>query len=188
MRIGVDFDDTLADFSTLLVRSVRERFGLDLLALHAEGKPGRQAAGDAAWDALIEEMLTTDMTLEMAPKADCIDVTQRLAERHELVILTARRDSEIASMRRWLNRHGIPVADTVHTNRQTKAPHARDLGLAVHIDDTPKVFDDFVGHETVAALYLGGSVGLNRPQPGAHVRTLSHWREFEALVGTLERG
>lgn len=187
MKIGLDFDDTLADFSDLLVRLTRERFGIDLPELHRQGKPGRPEVGAERWDAMIREMLETDLTLEMPPKDEAIEVARRLAARHDLVILTARYDREMPATRRWLERHGIPTSHIIWTDRGPKAGPAREHGLAVLFDDTAKNFDDFGNHPTVPALFVGATTTPRAQQPAAHVRHhLSHWREFEALVGRLE--
>ncbi|MDO9444833.1 MAG: hypothetical protein Q7K37_05905 [Dehalococcoidia bacterium] len=188
MRIGLDFDDTLADFSALLVELVAARFGFDLRAMHAEGKPGRPLAGAERWDAMILEMLETDLTLAMPPKPDAVEIAQRLAERHELVVLTSRYDREMPFLHAWLDQHGIRTTDVLWTNRESKAPPARQHGLGVLFDDTARNFEDFVEHPTVPALFLGAAVSPRAPEYGAHVRAISHWREFEVLVEALEAG
>ena len=187
MRIGLDFDDTLADFSEMLVRLTQERFGIDLLELHRQGKPGKPEVGAERWDVMLKEMLETDLTVEMAPKHEAVEIAQRLAARHELVILTARYDREMPAALRWLERYEIPTAQVIWTDRGPKADPAREHGLTVLFDDTAKNFDDFVEHPTVPALFVGATVSPRAQQPGAHVRHhLSHWREFEALVERLE--
>jgi uncharacterized HAD superfamily protein len=187
MKIGLDFDDTLADFSEMLVRLTRERFGVDLLELHRQGKPGKPEVGPERWDEMLKEMLETDLTVEMAPKHEAVETAQRLAGRHELVILTARYEREMPSALRWLERHEIPVAHVIWTDRGLKSGPAREHGLTVLFDDTAKNFDDFGDHPTVPALYLNATVSPRAQEPAAHVRHhLSHWREFESLVHRME--
>ncbi len=187
MRIGLDFDDTLADFSEMLVRLTQERFGIDLLELHRQGKPGKPQVGAERWDAMLKEMLETDLTVEMAPKDEAVAVARRLAARHDLVILTARYDREMPSARRWLERYEIPTSNIIWTDRGPKAEPARGHGLTVLFDDTAKNFDDFGDHPTIPALFVGATVSLRAQEPAEHVRhLLSHWREFETLVERLE--
>ena len=187
MKIGLDFDDTLADFSEMLVRLTHERFGIDLLALHREGKPGKPEVGAERWDALLKEMLEGDLTLEMAPKDDAVEVARRLAARHELVILTARYDREMPSLRGWLERHDIPTSQIIWTDRGPKDAAAREHGLAVLFDDTAKNFTAFGDHPTIPALFVGATVSPRPQEVPAHVRHhLNHWREFETLVTRIE--
>ncbi len=187
MRIGLDFDDTLADFSEMLVRLTQERFGIDLLELHRQGKPGKPQVGAERWDAMLKEMLETDLTVEMAPKDEAVAVARRLAARHDLVILTARYDREMPSARRWLERYEIPTSNIIWTDRGPKAEPARGHGLTVLFDDTATNFDDFGDHPTIPALFVGATVSLRAQEPAEHVRhLLSHWREFETLVERLE--
>ncbi|MDA0270793.1 MAG: hypothetical protein DWG83_00620 [Chloroflexi bacterium] len=186
MRIGLDFDDTIADFSALLVVQVEQRFGLDLRALHAEGKPGRPIAGAEVWDAMILEMLETDLTLAMPPKPEALEVSRRLAERHELVVLTSRYDREMPYLHAWLERYALPVSSVLWTNRGSKAPPATEHSLAVLFDDTARNFDDFVEHPTLPALFVGAGMSPRAAEYGAHVRPVNHWQEFEVLVRQME--
>ncbi|TAK73441.1 MAG: hypothetical protein EPO16_12630 [Dehalococcoidia bacterium] len=187
MKIGLDFDDTLADFSEMLVRLTQERFGVDLLELHRQGKPGKPEVGAERWDAMLKEMLETDLTVEMTPKDGAVEVARRLAMRHDLVILTARYEREMPSAERWLARYDIPASEMVCTDRGPKGVAAREHGLIVLFDDTAKNFDDFVEHPTIPALFVGATVSPRPQEPGAHIRHhLNHWREFEALVERLE--
>lgn len=182
MRIGLDFDDTLADFRTLLATETRSRFGIEL----TRGVRGRDIVGEERWDAFLKEILDGDATLYLDPRPGAVEVTRRLAERHELIVLTARHEHEAPHAKAWLERHRIPVAAFVTTGREAKAPLARDLGLGVHLDDTPHIFDAFhPAHPTVPALILSGS--WDQPaSPPAHLRMVEHWLAFEALVGDLE--
>ncbi len=188
LRIGLDFDDTIADFSALLARCARERWGVEMHHLRGEGRTLADVIGQEATDALIIEMLETDLSLRMSPKPGALDAIRRLAERHELIVVTARHEHEADAPRRWLQRHDVPVGDFVATGREPKSMAADTYELAVHLDDTPAVFDHFVDHRTVSALYRDAAW----PRRGApetpllpHVREIDHWRRFERLVGEL---
>jgi hypothetical protein len=184
MRIGIDFDDTLCDFGAMLVAESRTRWDADLPALRAAGtKPDEHFGED--WSKLILELLETDLGLRMAVKPGALEVTRRLAEEHELIVLTARHDHEMDFARRWVAANEIPITEFHATSRGPKDMAARSLGLRVHLDDTARVFDTFVDHPTTSALLAGGVFDRGGP-PGAHVLTVEHWHAFEELVRTLE--
>ena len=193
MRLGIDFDNTLADFVTLLQRITRERTGFELRGLR-ERHPGVEdlepiihaAIGKERFESLMTEIHETDLTVEMAPQPGAIEVARRLAARHDLVIVTARGDHESEAVHRWLERHDIPIAGYVATNRAPKAPHAIAHGLSVHLDDTATVLDAFdEAHPTVPAL-LAHPMNA-RATRAAHWRSVEDWLAFERLVQSLER-
>ena len=193
MRLGIDFDNTLADFVTLLQRITRERTGFELRGLR-EQQPGVEdlepiihaAIGKDRFESFLTEIHETDLTVEMPPQPGAIEVARRLAAQHDLVIVTARGDHESAAVHRWLERHGIPIAGYVATNREPKAPHAIEHGLAVHLDDTASVLEAFdEAHPTVPALIAHPMNA--RATRAAHWRSVEDWLAFERLVETLER-
>lgn len=193
MRLGIDFDNTLADFVSLIQRLTRERTGFELRGLperYPEAddlEPVIHAAiGRERWEALLAEIHETDLTLQMDPQPGAVEVARRLAAQHDLVIVTARDHRESESVHRWLEQHRIPIRGFVATNRAPKAPHAIEHSLAVHLDDTASVLEAFdEAHPTVPALIAHPMNA--RATRAAHWRSVEDWLAFEALVGTLER-
>lgn len=190
MRLGIDFDNTLADFLGLLMRLTQERTGFDLRTAWATGEDGealaQAAIGRETLDALIEEIDLTDLTGSIQPMPGALEVVNRLATRHEIVILTARTDSESVNAHRWLEKYRVPVSGFIATARASKAPHALKHGLGVHLDDTASVLSDFdEAHPTVPAL-LEHPMNARAPR-AAHWRSVEHWLAFERLVETLEQ-
>lgn len=186
MRIGIDFDDTLCDFGAMLQSEARVRWDADLSALRAASTTPLDQFGEE-WTKLILELLETELCLRMPVKPGALEITRRLAERHELVILTARHDHELELAQQWVRANAIPITEFHATSRGPKDMAARNLGLRVHLDDTARVFDTFVDHPTASVL-LAGTAFDRDERPGAHVRTVEHWRAFEELVWTLEDG
>lgn len=159
--------------------------------LRAQGTTLAAAVGQQAADSLFIEILETDLTLQMEPKPGALEVIGRLAERHELIVVTARHEHEARAPRRWLQQHGIRVAQFIPTNRAPKATVAETHGLAVHLDDTPAVLEHFEDHATLAALYVDAAwprAWRNQAPLPAYVREIDHWRRFERLVGELADG
>jgi len=193
MRIGIDFDNTLADFGALLRRVTLERTGVDFRAIRAANPDVADiealcyaAIGKERFDALIADVVLTDHSSTIEERPGAIEVLRRLGTRHEMVIVTARSEAESATPRRWLERHGLRVADFIATDYASKAPHAIEQGLAVHLDDSASVFAAFdEAHPTVPVLFTHPmNASATRP---AHWRTVEDWLAFERLVEALER-
>lgn len=185
MRIGIDFDDTLADWGVMLTDQARARWNLDLVDLHSAGGTPQEQVGDEAWRRLILDLLETDLGLAIPTKPGAAEVTRTLAEQHELVVLTARHDYEAVFVEPWLRSHDIPIRRVVATSRASKDSYAHDLGLRVHLDDTARVFDTFVDHPCASVL-LTGSVFDRHEEPAPHVRSVESWHRFGELVRELD--
>lgn len=193
MRLGIDFDNTFADFGALLRQVTLERTGVDLRAIR-EANPHavdvealvHAAIGRERFEALILEVLHDDHSETIEPRPGALEVARRLSDRHELVIVTARSQRESVTPRRWLARHGLNVADFIATDYGPKASHALHLGLAVHLDDNVTVFADFdEAHPTIPAL-IEHPMNLGRAR-AAHWRSVEDWLAFERLVTSLEQ-
>ena len=186
MRIGIDFDDTLSDWGVMLTSEAERRWSLDLQALHTSGGKPEDHVGDE-WRKLILELLETELSLSIPVKPGALEVTRELAERHELVVLTARYDHESAFVLPWLRANEIPIERVVSTSRQPKHTFAGGLGLGVHLDDTARVFDHFVDHSCASALLVGSAFDRHE-QPLEHVRSVESWHRFAEYVRELDEG
>ncbi len=181
LRIGLDFDGTIADITWAKLRYAREAFGVELPAEATWGATGRELLGEERYGELVEAVHGTSLSVEMPPMPGAVETMARLRQHHELYIVTARLDNEAELAHEWLERNGVEVDGFVHTARASKAGPCTELGIAVHLDDSPLVLAD-VG-ETLPALI---EAPYNRTQPrDPRVRMVEHWRAFEALVGTL---
>ncbi|MDA1010044.1 MAG: hypothetical protein O2888_01075 [Chloroflexi bacterium] len=185
MRIGIDFDDTLSDWGVLLTEEARRRWDIDLSSLYGEGTRPEDRVGVEPWRQLILDVLQTDLSLSLPLKPGAREVTNDLAGRHELIIVTARYDHEAVFVDEWVRMHNLPIRSFVATGRQPKDGYALDLGLRVHFDDTARDFDSFVGHPCQGAL-LVGSVFDRGDEPGAHVRSVESWHRFADFVREIE--
>ena len=68
MRIGIDFDDTLNDYRGLLRKLVQERFGKEL----KKGETLASTIGEDNSQALVTEILETDLSLQLEPRPDSV--------------------------------------------------------------------------------------------------------------------
>lgn len=181
LRIGLDFDGTIADITWAKQQYAREAFGVELPAEATWGAAGREVLGEERYAELVEAVHGTSLSVEMPPMPGAVETMRRLGEQHELYVVTARLDHEAELALEWLERHGLRVDGFFHTCRGSKAVHCIDLGLSVHLDDSPVVLEDL--GDTLPALI---DAPYNRTLPRhERIRTVEHWRAFEALVESL---
>jgi 5'(3')-deoxyribonucleotidase len=181
MRIGLDFDGTIADITWAKIRYARDAFGVELLPEQTARATGIPVLGAERYEQLVDAVHGSDLSLQMPPMPGALEAIERLASTHELYIVTARTDPEAELARAWIEECGMYVDGFVHTVRGSKAAACLDLNVAVHLDDNPGVLADL--GETLPALI---DAPYNRAQPrDSRVQVVEHWHAFEALVESL---
>lgn len=178
MRIGLDFDGTIADTTTAKIRFARETFGVELSALETWGQVGRERIGDERFMEMVRAA-HEELTLAAPPMPGATEAIARLARDHELYVVTARNDVEVPWAERWVAAHAPAIREIVHTSRAPKLDACRALGVELLLDDIPAVLHDIAEAGLDAALI---EAEYNRDAPRhERVRAVPHWREFVAL-------
>lgn len=179
MKLGLDFDGTIASWAAAMDCWLREHAGRAL-------DPDRHVIEQVDRDqlqAMIGAILGTALTLEMRPEDGALDVMTRLSAHHELLVVTARDDAEATFVAEWLARHGAPVDGIVSTGRALKADTCRRLAIDVLLDDTVEHLHALRESATVPVLFRS-RFGNPAPQP-PFVHVVEHWEAFETLCTRL---
>lgn len=147
-RIGIDFDDVIADFNGWFVQYMNKQLGTshqynDITRFELDqvyGLPAPQVlqhierfCHDHHWHGRMRPFPNTGATL------------RSLATQYELVIVTSRCESLVSITSEWLYAWGLPQLSAVHcTNgsstrfakrRRQKSAVCRELEVSVFIDD-----------------------------------------------------
>ncbi|MEI6666204.1 MAG: hypothetical protein WCL53_08655 [Chloroflexota bacterium] len=143
MRIGIDFDGVICDAIAAMIAYASTRHGLQLSALDCIAANGPAGLTTDEYTQLIVDTHRTDYQFEMQPVADVVDVLQRLADAHELFVVTARRDAGLENAVRWSDMHGLTphIRQFVSSGGTTKAALCDSLQLDVLIDDFERNLD-----------------------------------------------
>jgi uncharacterized HAD superfamily protein len=179
MRIGLDFDGTIAAWGGAMARWMQENG-------RAPFDPDRHVVDQVSGEHLhemVRAILATSLTLAMEPMDGALDAMRRLRAHHDLYVVTARNTDEGAWARRWIAQHAVPVTDVVETARASKADACRRLDLDVLLDDTPSALADLPAAGTLPVL-LESRFRRDEPRDPA-LRIVDHWHDFEALCAAL---
>ena len=179
MRIGLDFDGTIANWGGAMNRWLEEHVGRPL---DRERNVTEQVTR-AQLQTMVGAILGTALTFEMEPNDGALAVMSRLAVTHELLVITARHDGEAAFAAEWLERHGAPVLDVVSTGRALKAETCRLRAIDVLLDDTAEHLLALGSTGTVPVLFRGRFGSQQAPPQFVHI--VDHWQAFEALCSRL---
>jgi uncharacterized HAD superfamily protein len=188
MRIGLDFDGTIADSASAKIRYAGERWGVDLTPAQTMRPGAVPLLGRERYDAMVADVFGSELSLEMEPMPGALEALSRLGAEHELYVVTARLDHEVGLAARWLSRHGIEVRAIRHTSRGPKDDACRTLGVAVHLDDSPgelvRLAEGGLCAEGLCAALLETAYNAGDERHEA-LRLVPDWPAFEALCAEL---
>ncbi len=181
MRLGIDLDGVVANFTKGWMGFYNRQFGTDFVV------------GDSRnWNDLVNLTHFQDIDefwewssdldgrsvfwhLETFPGA--VEAVRSLAEAgHEIVVLTTKPDFAVEDTHEWIERHGIPATE-IHI----LADKWR-IECAVYLDDGPHVLPGLVEHrpDSVVCRYVRP---WNQPVTGAI--DVKNWVEFREVVDRL---
>lgn len=132
LRVGIDFDGTLADSIGASARYLEEFDGIVLEPHERRWPPGRERVGGERFGEMLEDERFFDR-LEFVPDADT--VTRRLLEDADVYLVTARTERQTEPVRRWLDRHDLKLNGIASTSYESKVNACQLLRLDVHFDD-----------------------------------------------------
>lgn len=143
MRIGIDFDGVICNTVPAMIAYAARAHGLALTPIDCIVANGPAGLSSDEHLQLIINTHHTEFQFEMQPVVDAVDTLRRLAEGHEILVVTARRDEGIENARRWSDRYGLTshIGQFVSSGGTTKAALCDSLQLDVLIDDFEQNLD-----------------------------------------------
>ena len=142
MKIGIDLDDTLADFTDTFLRFHNQRYQTTFSNQHITTYELEKVLGGSK-DDLLEKFKEFNQSL-LAKSIRPLQGAQKnityLAKRHELYIITARPSDTKEQTRLWIKTHfggqfrEIFYAST--TQKRSKGDIGTEVGIGMMIDDS----------------------------------------------------
>ena len=147
MRIGIDFDETIADSMAMILKLHNEQYGTkykreEVTEYHVENIWG---GSKEEWTAKLDEFFSAKNARHLDPVVGAIAAIDALKHAgHELYIVTARRDINAEATERWLTKHFSSTFKSVHygnvrsddpAKKREKAEICKELGVELMIDD-----------------------------------------------------
>ena len=183
MRIGLDFDGTLMDIALAKQQYIKATWDIDLTIAETGRAGALPVLGEERYLEMVVAVHRTDVSLDAPPIPGALEVTERLIEAHDVVVITARLDEEIELAREWLRRYGLGGVEVVHTGWETKRAAWDRYATEVHLDDTPLVLTYHPDEMVPALLHTPYNAALERC---TETQSIEDWLAFERLVATLE--
>ena len=182
MRIGIDFDGTIADTTATKIRYALEVFGESITPVETFGLAGRGRLGDQRYVEMVQAA-HQGWTHQAPPMPGALEAMRRLAVAHDLYVVTARNEDEVGPARQWLREFAVPAVEIVHTAGASKVDACRDLDVALMLDDLPTVLGELVGAGIEGALL---ETPYNRDlERHERLYLVPSWDHFVALAERL---
>lgn len=177
--IAVDLDDVLADATEFWRVEVNRRTGLDLKTEHYRVPGDYWGYYEHVWkthkvDHLIsipklDDQIVSDQS-GIRAYADSLTTLERLADRHKLVVVTARNGDQRPESEKWLSQNFPDIFDTIifadgprGIATKNKGDICKEIGAQWLIDDSTKHCQDALDKGVQAVLF--GEYGWHRDVP-----------------------
>ncbi len=153
MRIGIDFDDVVADSIQAIVNIHNATHGTKFNREDAFTYRAEEVWGGTKeeWRTKLDEFFSTKHLAQLAPIAGSLVAIDTLKKHgHELFIVTGRGKGDVAATEQWLKIHFPDVFRGVHYGdfvvrgnlepaKMKKSDICKENGIALLIDDNPDV-------------------------------------------------
>lgn len=183
LRIGLDFDGTLADSVGAAAAYLREVEGIVLQPDELTWPPGIKHLGGERFGQMLADERFIEQ-LNFVPGA--LGVTRSLMEQADLFLVTARHEWQTEPVHRWLQSHGLRFEGVASTSYESKMGACRELRLDLHFDDMlAHTADVMPATDTILAL-LAAPWNELVPAIGNHEEHRPHvhasWHDFHDWV------
>jgi 5'(3')-deoxyribonucleotidase/uncharacterized protein with PQ loop repeat len=177
LRIAIDMDEVMADALAELLRRYNSAFAASVTAAELRGQHLEDWVVPAQREA-VEAMYDASFFAALPVMDDCQEVVRELAERHDVIVVTAAMDVPCSFDAKftWLQRHFpfIPTSNIVFCG---------DKGIVEAdylIDDRPRHFVRFKGSPL---LFSAPHNAHEKRYPRVH-----SWREIREFFARMDRG
>jgi hypothetical protein len=154
MRIGIDFDETVADSIQMIIKLHNKQYGTNYKKEEVVKYKVEEVwdGPKEEWMAKLDEFLSAKNAAHLDPVVGAIPAIDALKKAgHELSIITARGESDVEATELWLKMHFPSTFEGVHygharsedpTKRRSKSAMCKALGIELMIDDHMNVAKD----------------------------------------------
>ena len=187
MRIGIDFDETLADSIQMIIKLHNKQYGTNYKKEEVV-KYKVEEIWDGTkeeWMAKLDDFFSAKNVKNLDPVAGAIPAIDALKKAgHELYIITARGEGDVEATELWLKKHFPETFKGIHyahvrsedpAKKRKKADICKELGVKLMIDDHMSVAKN-CSEEGIRVLLIDEP--WNQGELPEHVERVFSWEEI----------
>lgn len=193
MKIGIDIDGVLIDY-TRFMYDYGSKFCVEK-HLPLTIKPNGMDEAIFGWDEQVTEEFWNTYLKEYVTNCPArnfaSEVIQKLKEKHEIYIVTARNEEGLppenyGKMReftkQWLEAQNIPYDAILYTKRGNKLKDCIENGVQLIVEDEPANIEELKENLTVFCY----DCPYNQQVEGKHVIRVYSWYDILSKIETIE--
>lgn len=185
MKVGIDFDGTLADTNALKSAWIKQYLNIDVPPHLTDRTSCVPIIGEESYKKMGENVYSLEATRNLTPMPGALQVLARLVEKHSLVVITARSGWRRDAVTEWLSSHppahGLSVI-TGTGSEASKGETCRKENVRILIDDDERhvLPAQKMG---IAAILFKQSAPIGFQSQCLHL--CRSWAEIEQIIARL---
>jgi uncharacterized HAD superfamily protein len=192
MRIGIDFDDVIADSMQVVVDLHNREYSTSYSKEDAASFYLEEIWGGAKeeWEEKLAEFLSTKYLADLNPMAGILSAMELLKENgHELYIISGRSGKQVAAAEKWIELHFPTTFNDVYCEHSsvgvdplTKAERCKELGIDLMIEDSMHSARECAAADIRVFLF---DQPWNRGDLLPNMTRVSSWDEIVGKIGQI---
>ena len=188
MRIGIDYDGTIADTNAVKSQWIQANLGQTIPPEKCDRTQCVPLIGKQNYERLAAVVYEREWSLRVSPVCGVVAALNKLSKAHQLVLVTARLKHRVEFASQWLMKQGLRgLFDEILSSDGTdKATICRDTGIDILLDDDRRHIDALDGQTTLGLWFRPDSPdSLNRLEQPESVNSCVGWEAVVTVVTDL---
>jgi len=143
MKIGIDIDGVITDFVDTFKEVVKEKYHVHLQEEQIREHDLYKVLGIPSEK--LRELVMEVFPQDLQPQPKAVETIQKIAQNHEIYIITAREPETLDLSEKWLKNHNVPYSRLAFIKEGDKHKFIEEHDLDVVIDDNMKEITNWIG-------------------------------------------
>lgn len=187
MKIGIDFDGTIADTNQIKSRWIQDQLGISVPPYMTDRTSCIPIIGKENYKLMGISVYSPDSTANLAPVPGALDAIERLKQNHSILIITARTRNKLRPAEEWLASHRATVdleVLSVKVSEKSKVQVCLDNHVNALVDDDE---GHLVGLEDtgIAAILFKRNAPTPNNSKGQFCYFCRSWEEIEQQLNSM---
>lgn len=193
MKIAIDIDDTLADFSPMFLKFYNKKFNTSFKVSDFARLDWWNVLNIERGDILsvVYDFYKSDEFMDIVPVVGAVGAVEKLAKKHDLISVTARSKKVEKITNKWIENHFAANIEKIFMtdlhlfkkNKMSKGKICHDEGVDILIDDLPKFNTEC--HDNGIKTLLFDTPWNQEVENDKYLQRVKSWKEVVGFIGKM---